>query len=114
MVEKMGRTSRAERSAELRRAPPAEWGLLKAVERARGAGRRGGVVGGRGFKEGGWSYEEEEVRVSAAMAGGGAAAAARARQSERGRADGRKWKSRERRARPGAPGGRPGRVQVGA
>ena len=40
--------------------------------------------------------------------------AERGRESERGRAGGRKWQRRRRRAWPGAPGGRPGRVQVTA
>jgi len=47
------------------------------------------------------------------MASGGAAAAA-VRASERGGVDEREWQRREKRARPGPPGGRPGRVHLGA
>ena len=49
------------------------------------------------------------------MASGGAAATAvQASESERGGVEEREWNRWERRARPGAPGGRPGRVHPGA
>ena len=78
-------------------------------------GRRGRVAGGRGFEGGGWSCHREELQASAAMAIGGAATAAIwANESDRGGVDEREWQRREKRVRPGAPGGRPRRVHPGA
>ena len=49
------------------------------------------------------------------MASGGAAAASvRASESERGGVEEREWHRREKQARPGAPGGRPGHVHPAA
>jgi len=57
---------------------------------------------------------ERSSTSSATMACDGAAAAARERAEGESAMEERKWQRGQQRTRPGAPGGRPGRVQAAA
>ena len=110
---------RAERSPELRLTPLSSSGHAGLTERGRAQARdaegRGGAGGGREEEGEGRSWPGEELR---AVGGYGVRRSgercARASREARASGGGRKWERGLRRARPGAPGGRPGRLHAAA